>query len=340
MAFWETIDDQLKSKGFRPVNNKENWFWRAENPVLYLVCLMNGKEDGWREDNMTFADFSKQMERHLEEFHCTRLVALSVLVDKAVDIFPVDTVESGDSFSAGFYDEKFYRIFWQFSTETGKITSGKNQPDQLIGIEKLLLAAAKGKAPKVLVLRDTKEQKKPVATVAIFAVCAAVLAWMTFSGHRSEIIMNFGLGQEGIQNGEYYRFVTSMFLHSGIMHLASNCVYLYYFGVRSEKLLGSGRFLLLYFAAGLCGGLFSLFFEDGYGVSIGASGAMYGLLGAMLLLTKKRGPQYTGMNYATMLLLALTAVGFGFLEPGVDNMAHIGGLLGGMGMFALLLGKK
>ena len=119
--------------------------------------------------------------------------------------------------------------------------------------------------------------------------------------------------------------------------LASNAVYLYYFGVRSEKLLGTGKFLLLYLAAGICGGLCSVFLGDGYGVSIGASGAIYGLLGAMLLLTKKHGPRYTGMSYSTMLLLAATAICLGFFEPNVDNLGHIGGFLGGMAVFWLLL---
>ena len=201
----------------------------------------------------------------------------------------------------------------------------------------LLAAAALGKAPEVIVLRDTKEQKKPVATAVIFAICLALLIVTTLSPNGRDIILQYGLGAEGVANGEYYRFLTSMFLHSGIMHLASNAVYLYYFGVRSEKLLGTGRFLFLYLTAGVCGGLLSVFLGDGYGISIGASGAIYGLLGAMLLLTKKRGSRYTGMNYSTMLLLAATAICMGFFEPNVDNLGHIGGFLGGMAVFGLFL---
>ena len=335
MAFWETIDAQLRNTSFRSVNNKPNWYWRAENPILYLVCLLDGREENWREENMTFADFSNSMEPRLEEFFCTRLVALSVLVDKAGEKWAVDTVESGDNPHT--YEEKVHRVFWHFSTETAKVEAAKGQPDRILGIEKLLAAAARGKAPEVLVLRDTKEQKKPVATGVIFALCLGLLLVTTFAPQSHEIILRYGLSAEGIARGEYERFLTSMFLHSGWMHLASNAVYLYYFGVRSEKLLGTGKFLLLYLAAGICGGLCSVFLGDGYGISIGASGAIYGLLGAMLLLTKKRGPRYTGMSYSTMLLLAATAICLGFFEPNVDNLAHIGGFLGGMAVFWLLL---
>ena len=338
MAFWEMIDAQMRNKGFRPVNHKPNWYWRAENPILYLVCLMDGREEGWREENMTFAGFSKSMEKRLEEFFCTRLVSLSVLVDKTGDKWAVETVETGDNPHT--YEEKAHRIFWHFTTETATVEAAKGQPDKILGIEKLLAAAALGKAPEVLVLRDTKEQKRPVATAMIFTICAALLVATIFFPQGEEILWRFGLRADSIARGEYYRFITSMFLHSGIMHLASNAVYLYYFGVRSEKLLGTGKFLLLYLMSGLCGGLLSVFLGDGYGVSIGASGAIYGLLGAMLLLTKKRGSQYTGMSYSTMLLLAATAICMGFFEPNVDNLGHIGGFLGGMLMFALLLQGK
>jgi len=337
MAFWETIDAQLRNTGYRPVNHKPNWYWRAENPVLYLVCLLDGKKETWREENMTFSGFSASMEKRLEEFFCTRLVALSVLVDKEGDKWAVDTVERVDNILT--YEEKIHRVFWHFSTETARVEAAKGQPDKLIGMEKLLAAAAQGKSPEVLVLRDTKEQKKPAATAVIFAVCAVLLLVTEIFPYGTDIIMRYGLSADGIARGEYERFLTSMFLHSGIMHLASNAVYLYYFGVRSEKLLGTGRFLLLYLVSGLCGGLLSIFLGDGYGVSIGASGAIYGILGAMLLLTKKRGSRYTGMSYSTMLLLAATAICLGFFEPNVDNLGHIGGFLGGMAMFCLLLRK-
>ncbi len=339
MEFWENLRMRLENSGFRKVRNKENWYWRAENPVLYLLCLLDREEEGWKEDHMTFADFGRRMEERLAEFHCTRVVALSVLVDKTEENDPVDIAETGDISGFNAYDEKFYRVFWQFSTESGKVTAGKHQPDKLLGIEKLLSAAAKGKEPEVLVLRDSKEQKKPIATAIIFAVCAALLLVTMLSPQGEEILAQFGLSPWGIQAGQYYRFFTSMFLHAGILHLVSNGVYLYYFGVRAERLLGTGRFLVLYLVSGLCGGLLSVALSSG-GISIGASGAIYGLLGAMLLLTKKHGSRYTGMNYATMLLLAATAICFGFLEPGVDNMAHIGGLLGGMAVFALLLRKR
>ena len=334
MEFWRHLRIQLLQKGFCSVGNQENWYWQAENPVLYLICLLDGRRDDWQEENTAFAAFAKKMENQMEELHCTRVVALRILVDNHEHT--VDTSEA----EFQHYDERLYHIFWQFSPEARKLTAGAGQPSRLIGIERLLQAAAEGKEPEALLLRDAKEQKPPIATALIFVVCAALLAWCMLSGQENEILSAYGLSRAGILSGQYYRFFTCMFLHAGLLHLASNSIYLYYFGVRAERLLGTGRFLVLYLLSGLCGGVCSVLFKGSMGISIGASGAIYGLLGAMLLLTKKRGARYTDMNYSTMLLLAASAIGIGFLQEGVDNFAHIGGFLGGILVFSLLLRKK
>ncbi len=334
MEFWDCLQMQLEQKGFLHVQNKNRWYWRAENPVLYLICLLDGTEEDWREENMTFADFAGKLEGQLADFCCTRAVALSILVDNQERTLPVDSVEAVRG------EKTLYRVLWQFSPEKGQLFAEKGQPTRILGIERLLYAAAAGEAPEVLLLRDTREEKAPVATALIFVICAAVLARCMLFGQKEEIFSAYGLSRAGILSGQYYRFFTCMFLHAGLLHLASNSIYLYYFGVRAERLLGTGRFLVLYLISGLCGGICSVLFGGGTGVSVGASGAIYGLLGAMLLLTKKHGARYTGMNYSTMLLLAATAIAFGFLEEGVDNFAHIGGFLGGLIVFSLLLRRK
>ena len=335
MAFQDTIRRQLEEHGLLPVKNRPDWYWRAENPMLYLVCLDFGTEP--RESLLTeFAAFCGSMRQQMAQLHCTRLVALTVLVDKSMQDVPVENVEK-------FFDpcrtEEIYPVFWYFSTESGTITAPKGQPDRLIGIEKLLRAAAKGEEPQVLPLRQEGAHAYPVATICIFLICLAALLWTLYSGRENEIISRFGMSRAGIANGEYYRLITCMFLHGSWMHLLSNSIYLYYFGTRAERLLGTGRFLLLYFVSGICGSLCSMLLGSG-GLSIGASGAIFGLLGAMLLLTRRHGARDTGMSYTTMLLLAISALCIGFLEPGVDNFAHIGGLLGGAAVFALLLRQK
>ena len=330
MDFWEALTKQLSEHSYLPVGGQEgHFYWRAENPVLYLFCFMRGKEEQERLAP-SFDAFAKSMENRLDEFYCTCLVALSVFIGE-------ETPEGMQTQKQPFYyEDKFYRVDWHFSPETKKLTAGEGQPDRMLGLEKLLLAAAEGEVPEELPLRKTREMKPPVFTAVIFGICAVMLLYMMVSGRKNEIISALGLSTEGILNGEYYRFLTSIFLHGGWVHLLSNGIYLYYFGIRSEQLLGGGRFLVLYLLSGLLGGVFSVFLGHTW-LSIGASGAIYGLLGAMLLLTKKRGVRYTGMNYSTILLMALVSIGLGFLETGVDNFAHIGGFLGGILVFGVFL---
>ena len=95
-----------------------------------------------------------------------------------------------------------------------------------------------------------------------------------------------------IRNGEYYRLVTAMFLHADISHLANNMILLYFGGEIVEKTVGRIRYLILFFLSGICGNLFSAVYELSTGSfyeSIGASGAVFGLVGGLfyLVLAKK-----------------------------------------------------
>lgn len=335
MDFLAALQKQFENKGIFPIQNAENLFWHAEQPILYLVCLHRAEEP-LSERLAAFASLCRQMLNELEHFDCTRLAPLFISVDNRAGDIPVEIV---DNFVEFLQDARIYPIFWHFSIESGKVTAAKGHPDRVLGIEKLLAAAAKGEMPQALPLRKAGEQKPPLATAAIFLICLLALLGTEFLGNAGEIISRFGMSQAALENGEYYRFLSCMFLHGGWLHLASNSIYLYYFGICAERLLGAARFLLLYLVSGICGSLCSLLLGAG-GLSIGASGAIYGLLGAMLLLTKKCGAMYTGMSYTTMLLLAISAICLGFFEPNVDNLAHIGGFLGGILVFGLLLRQK
>lgn len=131
----------------------------------------------------------------------------------------------------------------------------------------------------------------------------------------------------GIIEGEWWRIITSMFLHIGFLHLFMNMLAVYYLGTIVERIFGSSRFLIIYFLAGIGGGLASFAFS--MNVSAGASGALFGLFGALL---------YFGVNYkqiflqtmgkGVLLVIGINVV-FGFTVPQIDNAAHLGGLITG-----------
>lgn len=323
MEFIEIFHNQLLESSFQEVKDQngtklQGIYFRMENPILYIVGVFEKENQQHTIERLNA--FTEQMASELEELRCNHLISLRILLSEGDE----------ERESPFYFDERIHVVNWRYSLQENKVFAGNGEPNRLLGIEKLLFSASKGDVAKKPLIPATKDGK-PLISMSIFAICLVLLIYTTLSAKGGSTIRAFGLSRSGILQGEYYRFLTSMFLHSGIAHLASNSIFLYYFGVKAEYILGRWRFLALYLVSGLCGGIFSIIFHDV--LAIGASGAIYGILGAMLILTRKYGPKYTEMNYATMLLLAFTSIGFGFLDMGVDNFAHIGGLLGGILIF-------
>ncbi|HLR01138.1 MAG TPA: rhomboid family intramembrane serine protease [Virgibacillus sp.] len=137
-----------------------------------------------------------------------------------------------------------------------------------------------------------------------------------------------------VSDNEWWRIVASMFLHIGLVHLVMNMIALYYLGSIVERIYGSGRFLIIYFLAGIGGGLASFLFP--INVSAGASGAIFGLFGALLFF----GANYKDIFFRTMgrgvvLIIGINII-FGFSTPDIDMAAHIGGLVTGFIVSAIV----
>ena len=136
--------------------------------------------------------------------------------------------------------------------------------------------------------------------------------------------------------GEYWRFVTALFLHGNLVHVAVNCYTLYIIGPEVEAAFGHGRFAALYMLAGVCSILASFLFTDAN--SVGASGALFGLMGALAVYLLRNRAAFGAMgkrrlqNIGSTLLLNL---GLGLL-PFIDSWAHAGGLAGGAALAAVI----
>ena len=133
-----------------------------------------------------------------------------------------------------------------------------------------------------------------------------------------------------VAQGETWRLLSSMFLHAGITHLALNMLSLYFLGSFVEVAFGRGRFFALYLLSGISGGLAYLYF-GGFGApAVGASGAIFGLLGGILGYSLGRGT-FSWQNPLIRQLLILLALNLylGFSIPNISITAHLGGLAGG-----------
>ncbi len=130
--------------------------------------------------------------------------------------------------------------------------------------------------------------------------------------------------------GQYYRFLTAMFLHGSIAHLFFNSFALYSLGFEAERIFGSQRFLALYLIAGLGGGVMSYAFNPN--PSVGASGAIFGLIGALIAFYVVARSVLGGIarqQLGSLIFVVMINLALGFTSPYIDNNAHIGGLLTG-----------
>lgn len=136
-----------------------------------------------------------------------------------------------------------------------------------------------------------------------------------------------------IQEGEYYRLFTCMFLHFGLEHLLNNMLLLLCVGYYLERYVGKACYLILYLGGGVTGSFCSWVIttagEESV-VSAGASGAIFAVLGALIVTVWHRRGQEENLSMRRLLLMVLMCVYVGFRSVGVDNAAHIGGLLGGV----------
>ena len=183
--------------------------------------------------------------------------------------------------------------------------------------------------------------RRVVMTWLIIAINVIVWLLMELNGgsENSDTLIAFGAKvNELIDQGQVWRLLTAMFLHIGIIHLAVNQYSLYAVGTLLERFMGATRFAILYVLAGLCGSLASYWFSPN-AISAGASGAIFGLLGALgiffLLHRRLFGPAGNRMLANIVAVAAINLV-LGASFAGIDNFAHVGGLLGGVALGALL----
>ncbi len=145
------------------------------------------------------------------------------------------------------------------------------------------------------------------------------------------------------EEGQWYRLFTSMFLHFGIQHLVNNMLILGVMGERLEVVAGHVRFLLIYLLSGLGGNVISLLFytrKNENVVSAGASGAIFGLMGAVVYIMLRNKGRMQDLSLRRMAVMIVLSVYLGFTDGGVDNAAHLGGLACGFLAAVLFCSKK
>jgi membrane associated rhomboid family serine protease len=189
--------------------------------------------------------------------------------------------------------------------------------------------------------RSRADDPRPVASYAIIGV-TVVVSFLAFQPAAGDLLAALWLDKQGLAAGEWWRLLTPVLVHGSLLHLLFNMYFLYLVGPLVEQLYGSVRFTVLYVLTAAAGSAASFLF-GGSGPSVGASGAIFGLCGVLLIVSAIHRPVLDRRGRAVMsqiggLVVLNLIIGFGIdaLGANIDNAAHVGGLLAGLWLgFAL-----
>ena len=193
------------------------------------------------------------------------------------------------------------------------------------------------------IYEDTFKQKKVYITNLLISICVFIFALMVVKGANplginGLLLYLFGANiKEAVVAGEIYRLITSTFLHASLLHLLFNMYALYIIGNQLESYIGKIKFLIVYLVSAISGSLMSCVFTTG--ISVGASGAIFGLLGSLLYFGYHYRLYLGSVLKSQIIPLILINLIFGFMDPRIDNASHIGGLIGGY-LTTMALGIK
>lgn len=192
-----------------------------------------------------------------------------------------------------------------------------------------------------MIAEETFKPKKPIITYILILINLLTFLSMYAFGKgstNSTTLLKFGASYPDlIKSGQIYRLITSAFLHIGVLHLLFNIYALYVIGSQIESYLGKIKYIIIYLFSALCGNLLSMCFFTG--ISAGASGAIFGLLGSMLYFGYHYRVYLGNVVRSQIIPLIILNLFLGFVSEGINNAAHIGGLIGGF-LITYALGVK
>lgn len=312
---------------------------KVENPILYIVNIVNENKINLNHFKTEIDKTLKSMEEYLNSYGCNKIICLNIIVSSNEN-FSINDYVSEESITDGVS----FKVWWGVNLSMDLVDFPKGQPDKISNIRESIEAALKNPSVKLnesdkINFKEFENQKRMQSslekrsvnsemTLLILFINVAVFFAAMILNNQSRMVSLYGLDSyKVVVEGEYYRLITGMFIHSGLYHIVGNGVYLYVFGSRVEKYYGKMNFIIIYFLSGLLGSIFSVFLTGG--ISVGASGAIYGLLGAVLVLSQIRKRSVDGLSFYTILIIFFPGLAFGALDSGIDIFGHLGGAIGG-----------
>lgn len=348
--FYQLADKMVHEKNFNVLyynkNDEEIWLEKIvqQTPLIIRIACQgfNWKKHMVEDAIKSFHSFNQRMRlmtgRGQVIFHSV-YISPTTLFDPETEIkFPIETIQN----------KKLQQLYIHYIDEVHEENKALMDFIDLLQMSSVDLTKQRVEDTKTKEINATrsqlvkaKDKRKPLSgnvflygkpriAYLLIGINIAVYLMLELNGGSTNIenLIRFGAKFNPlILEGEWWRLVTSMFLHIGPIHAFMNMFALYYLGLLVERIYGSERFLIIYLLAGIVGSLASFAFS--YQISAGASGAIFGLFGALLFFgTIHRRIFMQTMGRSIVLIIFINIV-FGITVPQIDMGAHLGGLIGG-----------
>ncbi|WP_066257617.1 rhomboid family protein [Neobacillus drentensis] len=344
-VFWKLAYSLISEEGYRIIqlfeNQKELWLEKIENKKAPVIRILLHNLD-WSNAMQRDIEFTAANgERVRKQIGRQQLNVVNIYVSQfpPVDeyefrlakpfIFPDGnkTMVSSFLFAQGEFEAGFHHISERLGAELHFPINEEYSEEEVKLVKKAALDYA---VKKVKSERAVLMNSKPFFTYVFIAIQIAVFLWLQLHGgstNTSTLIKYGAKVNQLIVEGEWWRFITPVFLHIGFIHLSMNTLALYFLGTEVERIFGNLRFLWIYLFAGVTGFIASFIFSAN--LSAGASGAIFGCFGALLYF----GAIFPKLFFRTMGMNLIVVLGInlmiGFSSSGIDNAGHLGGLVGG-----------
>lgn len=319
------IIKNLKEKGYRQLNpESNNVYGRADSDAVYIVVIGSNHNL----DSETLKKFNNKILLDVSSDSHRKVNLLNILItpNGMFDDMTKKIVEELDN-------------VWLFAEDYGKLYIFENQPTDFDSLYDVI--------DKKTVVDNRRSQHNlirmfGVVTPILLLINILVYVACIFVYQPTELVVEVLAISE---KGQYYRFLTSMFTHFGIAHLVGNMVILIALGARVENIIGRFNYIIVYIATGLTASFASYidcFYNNTYAYSAGASGAIFGLLGVLVVIAFYNKGRVKDLSLINMLILFILTLVNGKMSEGIDNVAHVAGFAAGLvsGIVLLLTNQK
>lgn len=319
----------VTKEGYAPIFvqgvKDEIWLEKVDGP--YRIIRINNNyihnEEQYNFEQFKIKNIMKQIKRKTLSF---TINALNIDLNVA-DRVEVKNEKNVDNISIHELSEvqKNNDIVSVFPNIKTDLFEGNNSLDLIINVTKDINNKTESDNKK---FEKIFSKKKLFVTYILMGLCFLMYIVTLIMGSSNVIYLILGANYAPlVKNGEIFRLITYAFLHGSIIHLVVNMYSLFIVGRQIENNFGKVRLLIIYFISALSGGLLSALFSDG--ISIGASGAIFGLLGALLYFGLHFRLYLTDALISKIIPIIILNLLIGFTVTGIDNACHIGGLIGG-----------